>query len=335
MTETSFLFTIAERESIYRAASEFNTRPVSFVTRLFYPLWYFLSVYFISELVAPNSITLVGVIASMQAYQIVHSYTCSLTDSGRLRQEVLSSLGAFGLRGARHNSTIMNMTTEGISTQFESFWEVGRQTQTTTVIAVLLLMVAILCGSVDGVHAKRCRSATSLGDIFSRACSSLSRLFIALTLLEVFHIDLISNKWYIVMSMQLIEFNTVLGRINANNLRKQKVKNIAYTLTYLFRDSELSFLLLLLLVTRWCAPDFAARHIAHHLNQTEKVRLFYISTLVITFINIALLKMKRKTKSAIAFTFAMRAVPFFIFSRSVSSTRSPSLVTPSSLACSI
>jgi cytidyltransferase-like protein len=342
LLEHSFLFTTEERELIYRANSDVNTRPISFVTRLFHPLWQFISRSCLSEQVAPNAITLAGLLSSMQAYQLISTYYnfgAGSSSSKEVLDDMKSTLQAFGLRGAgqvpigtvdishdKLNWSKLAHTvgaTGGVDGSVDSagntilqppqmaytdFFHTDRTVQTATVLAMLLLVISITCGSVDGVHAKRCRSATSLGDIFSRICSSMARVFMALTLLEIFHIEDICTKWYFLLTLQLIELNTVLGRINASNLKKDRVKNLAYVATYLFRDSELSFLMLLLLIARWIVPE-ACRSILGHI--LANAQTGYNTLVILTFANIALLKMKKRYKGIIVLCLAARVLPVF------------------------
>ncbi|KPA78620.1 putative mitochondrial cholinephosphate cytidylyltransferase A [Leptomonas pyrrhocoris] len=342
LLEHSFLFTTDERELIYRANSDVNTRPISFVTRLFHPLWHLISYTCLSEQVAPNAITLAGLLSSMQAYQLISTYY-HFGDGASSSKEVLdhvkSTLQAFGLRGAGQvplgtvgigqgnlgwatlaRSVGATGGSEGADTgeastilqppqtAYTDFFHTDRTVQTATVLAVLLLVMSITCGSVDGVHAKRCRSATSLGDIFSRICSSMSRVFMALTLLEIFHIEDIGTKWYFLLTLQLIEFNTVLGRINASNLKKDRVKNLAYIATYLFRDSELSFAMVLLLIARWFVPETCRNILGYMLANAQ---IGYNTLVVLTFANIGLLKMKKRYKGIIVLCLAARVLPLF------------------------
>lgn len=343
LLEHSFLFTTEERELIYRANSDVNTRPSSFVTRLFHPLWLLISYTCLSEQVAPNAITLAGLLSSMQAYQLISTYYHfgeGTSASKEVLDDMKSTLQAYGLRGAGQvplvaanidqknlnwaklaqtfgvtgGSNGANGVGSGSSilqppqTAYTDFFHTDRTVQTATVLAMMLLVISITCGSVDGVHAKRCRSATSLGDIFSRICSSMARVLMALTLLEIFHIDDIGTKWYFLLTLQLIELNTVLGRINASNLKKDRVKNLAYVATYLFRDSELSFAMVLLLIARWFFPEVCRDILGYVLANAQ----FGYNTLVIlTFANIALLKMKKRYKSIIVLCLAARVLPVF------------------------
>ncbi|CCW64932.1 unnamed protein product [Phytomonas sp. EM1] len=298
LIEHSFFFTTEEREAIYRSNSAVNTRPVSFVTRIFFRLWTYISVKLLNEQIAPNAITMVGLLCCLQAYQLIHTYYRYGEEEERggmpLRE---CAVHAVGPGNHNHNCSA-----------YKDFFEANRPVQTATIFAALLLMVSIVCGSLDGVHAKRCRIATSLGDIFARVCSSISRVFIALTVLEVMHVNDIGTKWYVLLTLQLIEFNTVLGRINAENLRKDKVKNWAYVATYCFRDSEISFLMLALMALRWIFPPFASylHHVNHHY-----VQWGYCFLLCLSFLNIALLKMCVKHKSSIAICLVARVMPIF------------------------
>ncbi|CCW69595.1 unnamed protein product [Phytomonas sp. Hart1] len=284
LIEHSFFFTTDEREAIYRANSAVNTRPVSFVTRIFFPLWAYISVKLRNEQIAPNAITMVGLLCCLQAYQLIHTYyPYGAIDEGR---------------PCPHASCC----------PYKDFFEANKTVQTATLFAASLLVVSIVCGSLDGVHAKRCRIATSLGDIFARICTSISRIFVALTVLEVMHIDDILTKWYVLLILQLIEFNTVLGRINAENLRKDKVKNWAYVVTYCFRDSEISFLILMLMALRWIFPGFAS-YIIYPNHRYVQWGHFFL--LCISFLNIALLKMCAKHKISIAICLVARVMPIF------------------------
>lgn len=337
----SFLFTNEERETIYRSSSSVDTRPVSFVTRVFYPALSFISQQLIPETVAPNAITVAGLLSCMQAYQLIHTYyrfgepppavaSWGGGPGGRLSthtgaeggDEVITSLKALGVRGAGRGSLGPEKAfpsflpteesvpaAESLVLTYESFFQANRTVQTATILAVLLLLVSIICGSLDGVHARRCRSATSLGDIFARVCSSASRIFIALILLEVMEIDAVETKWYVLLFLQLIEFNTVLGRINAENIRKDKVKNWAYLATYCFRDAELSFAMLVMLLLRWLFPSLSAAYLQRFL--PSSLRGLYVGVVVISFLNVALLRMKKRLKSTIAICLAARVVPVF------------------------
>ncbi|GET87846.1 cholinephosphate cytidylyltransferase A, putative [Leishmania tarentolae] len=346
LLEHSFLFTTEERQLIYHANSDVNTRPVSFVTRIFHPIWILISTHLLSDLVAPNAITLAGLLSSMQAYQLINTYYHFGDRNGphTVLVDVRSSLQAFGLRGAgqaplaSENTVVGEMASaykagpgaaaktakamgaaaaasaasgqilKPPETDYVDFFHTDRTVQTATVLAILLLVISITCGSLDGVHARRCRSATSLGDIFSRICSSMARIFMALTLLEVFQIEDVCTKWYFLLALQLIELNTVLGRINASNLKKDRVKNVAYIATYCFRESELSFLMVLLLIARWFYPT-ACRNILGVIS--AKAQVGYNTLVVATFVSIALLKMKKRYKGIILLCLAARVLPLF------------------------
>ncbi|KAG5507664.1 hypothetical protein JKF63_06613 [Porcisia hertigi] len=344
LLEHSFLFTTEERQLIYRASSDVNTRPVSFVTRVFHFIWIRISRHLLNDLVAPNAITLAGLLSSMQAYQLISTYY-HFGDQHKGPQAVLgdvkSSLQAFGLRGAGQaplgaEKTVLGeiasaykagpgaaamamgaaAATGSASIQalkppegdYVDFFHTDRTVQTATVLAIMLLVISIMCGSLDGVHAKRCRSATSLGDIFSRICSSMARVFMALTLLEVFNMDDVCTKWYFLLTLQLIELNTVLGRINASNLKKDRVKNLAYVATYCFRESELSFLMVVLLIARWFYPTPCRVILGVIL---ERAQVGYTILVVFTFINISILRMKKRYKGIILLCLAARVLPLF------------------------
>lgn len=340
LIEHSFLFTTEERERIYRWNSDVNTRPVSFVTRLFFPLWVLISRHLLSDQVAPNAITLIGLLSSIQAYQIIATYYHTGRTSvggGHAMEEMRRSLQAFGLRGAGGNPDVFSdanrwggcldsngtggkaaaacgidavgsHTLKPPATFYEDFFHTDKTVQTATLLAALLMLVSITCGSVDGVHAKRCRSATSLGDIFSRVCSSMSRIFMALTMLEVFQIEDVGMKWYFLLTLQLIELNTVLGRINASNLKKHRVKNWAYVATYCFRDSELSFCMVALLAMRWLLPFWSHVVLTTVINYAK---VGYATLVVVTFANVALLRIKKRYKSIVLLCLAARVLPVF------------------------
>ncbi|EAN85161.1 putative cholinephosphate cytidylyltransferase A [Trypanosoma cruzi] len=264
--EHSFFFTPLERDRIAHAETFVDTRPSSFVTVIFSPLWQAMSRHLVPEMVAPNAITLAGLVSSMQSYQIISDhYDGSESDPNNI------------------------------------------EAQTPILLSCLLCLVAIVCGSLDGVHAKRCRSASPLGDIFSRVCSSISRIFFALTLMEAFSVRDLHTKWYLLMAMQLVELNTVLSRINADNLKPQKAKNLAYHLTYCFRDSELSFLILCALITRLVYPSTGF----YVLFTSNFPKYSFLLLVVVSFVNVALLKMKRKYKSGIALCLVARVVPLY------------------------
>ncbi|RNF03435.1 putative cholinephosphate cytidylyltransferase A [Trypanosoma conorhini] len=266
LIDHSFFFTPLERDRIAHAETFVDTRPSSLVTVIFHPLWLAMSRHVVPEMVAPNAITLAGLVSSMQSYQIISDhYQVGEVDSGSL------------------------------------------QDQTPILLSCLLCIVSLVCGSLDGVHAKHFRSATPLGDIFARVCSSISRIFFALTLMEAFHVSDRQTEWYLLMALQLVEFNTVLSRINADNLKREKAKNLAYHLTYCFRDSELSLLILCALIIRLVYPDTG-----FYLLFTSNFPMYsFLLLVMLSFLNVALLKMNRKYKSGIALCLSARFVPFY------------------------
>lgn len=262
----SFFFTPLERDLIAHAETCVDTRPSSFVTLIFLPLWQAVSQHLVSEAVAPNAITLVGLLSSMQSFQIING---------------LQSDAPGGLDDIKAKILIL--------------------------LSCLLCLVSVVCGSLDGVHAKRCKSATPLGDIFARVCSSISRVFFALTLMEAFSVSDIHVRWYVLMVLQLVEFNTVLGRINVDNLKRKEAKNFAYHLSYCFRDSELSFLILCALITRLVYPGEGLSI----LFSSTVPKYSFLTLLTVSFLNVALLRMRRKHKTGIALCLAARVVPLF------------------------
>ncbi|KAG8339093.1 putative CDP alcohol phosphatidyltransferase Cytidylyltransferase like [Trypanosoma vivax] len=264
----SFFFTPLERERIAHADTHVETRPGSFVTFVFRKLWIVLDRALVPESVAPNAITLVGLISSIQSYQILNDY--------------------YSVGKISSNDIVSCMP---------------------ILLSCLLCSVSIICGALDGVHAQRCRSATPLGDIFARVCSSISRVFFALTLMKVFIVEDTLTQWYLLIAMQLIEFNTVLGRINADNLKHTKAKNLAYHLTYCFRDSELSFLILCALIARVIFPE-RSFYIPYIPGVPQNA--FY-ALVLISFANVALLRMNLKRKATIAACLLARVVPMFNF----------------------
>ncbi|SCU64226.1 cholinephosphate cytidylyltransferase A, putative [Trypanosoma equiperdum] len=269
LSDHSFFFTPLERDRVAHADTSVETRPVSFVTLVLHSLWVFLDSTFVPDAVAPNTITLVGLMSSVQSYQILSEY---------------------------YDQTPQSHTAAATGP---------------ILMSSLLCVVAIMCGALDGVHARRCRSATPLGDIFSRVCSSVLRIFFALTLMKAFNIVDISTQWYALMVLQLIEFNTVLGRISAENLRGGKAKTVVYHLTYCFRDSELSFLILCALIARVVFPDMNFYSPVY----PNFLRDAFIFLVMVSFTNLLLLKMEKKHKAAIAVCLATRVVPLFnIFS---------------------
>lgn len=328
LVDYSFLFTYSEREAIYYSRSDRETRPESIVTRQFQPLWRCISERMLSPNVAPNTITAVGVLSSLQAYQLISSYYHYGEPKHRSSNnfDVFANLNAFGVRGAGHSPLGVNVpsavkdafaskpygwgpqTNESpFPKHYDHFFHANRTVQTATALAFVLLF-SLVCGSLDGVHAKRWRSATSLGDIFSRACSSISRIFTALTILEIMQVDDVMIKWYLLLTVQLIEFNTMLGRINAENIKKDTVKNWAFVATYFFRDSELTFLMVLLLFVRWFSPRIAECVRDIPLNYA---RDGYTVFVLISLLNIWLMKLPKRYKVSIALCLLVRVSPLF------------------------
>lgn len=179
------------------------------------------------------------------------------------------------------------------------------EAQTRIFFSCLLCFVSVICASLDAVHALRCNSATPLSDIFSRVCSNISLIFFAFTLMEAFNISDTHVRWYLLMALQLIGFNTVVGKINADNLRAKKAKNFAYCILYYIGYSELSFLIFCVLIMRLV---FAARAFDIFLNFNFLKYLFFC-LLTLSFVNVALLKMKQTHKTLIAMCLAARGVP--------------------------
>lgn len=175
-----------------------------------------------------------------------------------------------------------------------------------TVVAVVLLVTSIFCSSIDGVHAKRCRSATVVGDIFSRCSHAANHIFFALTFFEIVRLHDVTTRWYLILAMQLFDTTATIGRINADNLRGSKTKNLIYNIAYFFRESEISFMLVLLLVSRQLLPQ-RSYHVSLSTAQT-----LYLVTFGSSLLLIALARMERFARLSILLCLMARIAPMFL-----------------------
>lgn len=206
--EHSFFFTALERDRIAHLSPTATARP-SLTTFLLSPLWNFVG-RLIPDTVAPNSISLLGTMCTVQAYYILSQYAAT-------------------------------------------------QSRTATIIAGVLIIMSAACGALDGVQARQYRSGTALGDIFSKVCGSTNHIFHALIFFEV--IGLSGNapevnwaKWYVLLSLQLVEFLLVLGRTADAASRN----GVLAWLSYSVRESEISGALLTLM----CVQTFVFPQVA-------------------------------------------------------------------------
>jgi cytidyltransferase-like protein len=175
-----------------------------------------------------------------------------------------------------------------------------------TVVAVVLLIVSIACSSLDGVHAKRCRSASIVGDIFSRASHAANHIFFALTFFEIVRLHDVTTRWYLILAMQLFDTTATLGRINADNLKQTKGKNLIYHMAYFFRESEISFILVLLLVSRQVLPQ-RSFHVSLSSAQT-----FYMVTFASSILLIVMARMERFARLSVLACLLARIAPMFM-----------------------
>ena len=175
-----------------------------------------------------------------------------------------------------------------------------------TVVAVLLLIVSIACSSLDGVHAKRCRSATVVGDIFSRASHAANHVFFALTFFDIVRLHDVTTRWYLILAMQLFDSTATLSRINAENLKGTKAKNLIYHVAYFIRESEISFVLVLLLIARQIVP-----HRTFHVSLST-AQTYYMTTFVSCFVLLAMSRMERIARISILGCLVVRVAPMFL-----------------------
>jgi choline-phosphate cytidylyltransferase len=98
-----------------------------------------------------------------------------------------------------------------------------------------------------------------IGDIFARVCSAVNHIFFSLTLFEIIGIHDFATRWYLIMALQFLELASVIGRLAVAAIVELKdrpvVEDILLKAMYLIRESEISFILLVILLSRRFVPQ--------------------------------------------------------------------------------
>lgn len=236
IVDQSFFFTPLERDRVAHAAALTSPRP-SLLTTLLYPLWSRVGDH-IPETVAPNAITLVGTLATVQAYYLVSQYfhtqpTAAATIAGVLL--VVSAVcGALDGVHARRYATGSPLG--------DIFSKICGSTNHIFQALTLLNLIGF---------------ETTL--ISPDALLSPSRRDASLTALPSVP-DSVWVKWYVLLVLQLVEFLLVLGRL-ANTIinpnEKYLMGKVLGMVAYGIRESEISSSLILVLFGRLMFPSFA------------------------------------------------------------------------------
>mmetsp|Transcript_45493 Transcript_45493/g.73295 ORF Transcript_45493/g.73295 Transcript_45493/m.73295 type:complete len:516 (-) Transcript_45493:344-1891(-) len=85
-----------------------------------------------------------------------------------------------------------------------TYFHINKNSSVVTLTAMFLIALYMALNNIDGVHARRTRNASPVGDLFKKACDNIGCVFVVLTLLSVMGINGGTTAWYIVQTAQLV-----------------------------------------------------------------------------------------------------------------------------------
>lgn len=240
IVDQSFFFTPLERDNIAHAKSLTSPR-ASILTTLLYPLWSRVGQH-IPETVAPNAITLVGTLATVQAYYLVSQYFHTQPTAAAIIAAILLLVSAIcgaldGVHARRYatGSPLGDIFSKICGSTNHVF-------QALTLLNVIGFETTLI--SPDAIIG---RPNGSLSNTAAAAATSAA-------------VDSVWVKWNVLLALQLVEFLLILGRL-ANTVRNPLEKSLAGTVlgmvSYGIRESEISSSLMLVLFGRVMFPSFA------------------------------------------------------------------------------
>jgi len=85
-----------------------------------------------------------------------------------------------------------------------TYFHMNKNPPLVTLSAMWLIFMYMSLNNIDGVHARRTRNASPVGDLFKKACDNIGCVFVVLTLLSCLGINEGSSAWYLVQTAQLV-----------------------------------------------------------------------------------------------------------------------------------
>jgi cytidyltransferase-like protein len=233
IVDQSFFFTPLERDCVAHAPSLTSRRP-SLLATLLSPLWYLIGQY-IPETVAPNAITLVGTLSTVQAYYLISQYFHSQPTAAASIAAILLLVSAMcGALDGVHARRYATGNPLG-----DIFSKICGSTNHIFQALTLLNLIGF--------------ETNLIPDSFESFATSAPNRTTPVP-------DAAWVKWYVLLVLQLAEFLLVLGRL-ANTVLNPNDKSIMGmllgTVAYGIRESEISSSLLLFLFARLLFPSLA------------------------------------------------------------------------------
>lgn len=242
--------------------------------------------------------------AIFHASSVVYTAPASLMTT--LFRPVLTLISTYLIPATVAPNSITLCSTFAAVQAFHIMQQYGRtDPQGSAAIAVPMLILSMICSSVDGVHAKRCRSGTPLGDIFCRVCREVNHVFFGLTMCVVLGIDDILTTWYLIMTIQLISFINRIFHLNAASVKNAKIQNAVTVAGYAFSVTELSLLEVAVLIGRSFLP-FEIFSVSQ-----QNAALAYATAVAIAAPLLLFANTDRTSKLPIILSFVARVVPVF------------------------
>jgi cytidyltransferase-like protein len=239
IVDQSFFFTPLERDNIAHAKSLSSPR-ASILTTLLYPLWSRVGEH-IPETVAPNSITLVGTLATVQAYYLVSQYFHTQPTAAAVIAAILLLVSAIcgaldGVHARRYatGSPLGDIFSKICGSTNHVF-------QALTLLNVIGFETTLI--SPDAIIGRSHGSPASAATFDATTAT-----------------DSVWVKWYVLLALQLVEFLLILGRLAntvRNPLEKSVTGQVLGMVSYGIRESEISSSLMLVLCGRLMFPSFA------------------------------------------------------------------------------
>ncbi|EKX32318.1 hypothetical protein GUITHDRAFT_121513 [Guillardia theta CCMP2712] len=83
------------------------------------------------------------------------------------------------------------------------YFHMDQNPQIVSFTAMMLIFAYMTLNSIDGIHARRVRNVSPVGDLFRKSCDNIGCVFLTLTLLSVLGITEGATAWYIVQTTQM------------------------------------------------------------------------------------------------------------------------------------
>ena len=195
-----------------------------------------------------------------------------------------------------------------------------------TPVIVVLLAVSALCPVLADFHGSRCRSHSSVGNVFLEMASAVRSVFFAATLVPLYlgsatlrlnapaaaaaataaTAERLAASWYLVVGMQLLRLCDVVLRVS------QKVPGSVVTATYMLTSAELALLQAALICHRWLAPQSPVYvDWVPAILTISNLRFFYNTSMCLALSAVLLLRAPSRSVWPLLICLCSRVIPSF------------------------